>query len=92
MDLEGDYNGDRRSDFVFATSEDELSVYLGIPPGGDRLFSKKPVSKVEADAFGELFSPDLNSDNYSDMIIYYPNSKERKGMIQVLMNRGRLEQ
>jgi hypothetical protein len=92
MDLEGDYNGDRRSDFVFATSEDELSVYLGIPPGGDRLFSKKPVSKVEADAFGELFSPDLNGDDYSDMIIYYPNSKERKGMIQVLMNRGSLEQ
>ena len=91
MDLDGDYNGDLRKDFVFATDEDELSVYLGIPESGDRLFSKKPVAKVTADAFGELSSHDLNGDGYSDMIIYYPQSKERKGMVQVLMNLRRLK-
>jgi hypothetical protein len=91
MDLDGDYNGDKRKDFVFATGEDELSIYLGITDGGDRLFSKKPVAKVEANAFGQLSSPDLNQDGYSDMIIYYPQNKERKGMVEVLINRRRIE-
>ena len=90
MDLDGDYNGDQRKDFVFATDTDELSIFLGVKNGGDRLFSKKPAVKVKADAYGELFSPDLNGDGYSDMLIYYPESKDRKGMIQVLMNLGRL--
>ena len=91
VDLDGDYNGDNRKDFVFATDTDQLSVYLGIKNGGDRLFSKKPVTKVDAGAYGELFSPDLNGDGYSDMLIYYPDSKDRKGMVQVLMNLRRLE-
>ncbi len=90
MDLAGDYNGDKRKDFVFATDEDKLSVYLGIEDD-DRLFSKRPITKVEANAFGELSSPDLNGDGFADMIIYYPQSKERKGMVQVLMNLGNWE-
>jgi hypothetical protein len=90
MDLDGDYNGDRRKDFVFGTGETELSIYLGEPGHDDRLFSKKPVTKVEAEAYGELDSPDLNNDGYSDMIIFYPNSKDKKGMVQVLMNLRRL--
>ncbi len=90
MDLDGDYNGDRRKDFVFGTGETELSIYLGESGHKDRLFSKKPVAKVEAEAYGDLRSPDLNDDGYSDMIIYYPNSKDKKGMVQVLMNLGRI--
>lgn len=89
MDLEGDFNGDRRTDFVFATEEDELSIYLGIDDE-DRLFSKKPVAKIEADAYGELQSHDLNNDGFSDMVIYYPQSKERKGTLEVLVNLRRL--
>jgi len=91
MDIDGDYNGDKLKDFVFATDEDELSIYLGITGGGDRLFSKKPVAKVGANAFGELSSPDLNRDGYSDMIIYYPNSKDRMGLVEVLINQRRIE-
>ena len=90
MDLDGDYNGDKRMDFVFGTGETELSIYLGESGNKDRLFSKKPVAKVEAEAYGDLRSPDLNDDGYSDMIIYYPNSKDKKGMVQVLMNLGRI--
>ena len=91
MDIDGDYNGDKLKDFVFATDEDELSIYLGITDGGDRLFSKRPVTKVEANAFGQLSSPDLDGDGYSDMIIYYPQSKDRKGLIEVLINQRRIE-
>jgi hypothetical protein len=90
MDLDGDYNGDKHKDFVFGTGETELSIYLGESGHKDRLFSKKPVAKVEAEAYGDLESPDLNNDGYSDMIIYYPNSKDKKGMVQVLMNLGKL--
>jgi hypothetical protein len=91
MDLDGDYNGDKRKDFVFGTGESELSIYLGEPGHDDRLFSKKPVAEVEAEAYGELSSPDLNSDGFSDMIIYYPSSKDKRGMVQVLMNLGSLK-
>ncbi len=88
MDLEGDYNGDKRTDFVFATGKDELAVYLGEPAGKGRLFSKNPAAKVRADAYGELTSHDLNDDGYFDMIIYYPESKKLKGTLEVLVNRG----
>ena len=49
------------------------------------------VAKVRADAYGELFSPDLNGDGYSDMVIYYPESNDRRGMVQVLMNQRRIQ-
>ena len=91
MDFEGDYNGDKRRDFVFATGEDELSIYLGIAGDKKELFSNKPVAKVPADAFGELISPDLNADGYSDMVIYYPESKERKGLVEVLINQRKIK-
>jgi hypothetical protein len=57
-----------------------------VPGGKDELFSKKPAAVVKAEAFGDLSSPDLNGDGYSDMIIYYPNSTDKKGKVQVLMN------
>ena len=88
-DLEGDYNNDKRTDFVFATEEDELSIFLGVDEK-DRLFSKDAKAKVKADAYGELASHDLNGDGYSDMVIHYPQSKERKGTLEVLVNLGRL--
>jgi hypothetical protein len=88
MDLEGDYNGDKRTDFVFATGKDELSVYLGEQDRKDRLFSKKPAAEVGADAYGELSSHDLNDDGFFDMIIYYPENKKLKGTLEVLVNRG----
>ncbi len=90
VSLNGDYNGDRIKDFAFGTAEEELSLYAGLPGGEDDLFSKKPSAKIEVPAFGDLLSFDLNGDGYFDMIISYPNSKDRKGMIQVLMNLNKL--
>lgn len=91
MDLRGDYNGDGRRDFVFATDEDRLSVYLGIAGDDDRLFSKNSVAEIETDAFGELESYDLNNDGFSDMIINYPENDDMEGIVTVLMNRGRIK-
>jgi hypothetical protein len=75
---------------VFATNENELSIFLGVDEK-DRLFSKKAKAKVKADAYGELSSYDLNGDGYSDMVIHYPQSKERKGTLEVLVNLGLLK-
>jgi len=90
MDIGGDYNGDGIKDFVFATEEDELSVFLGETGDDDRLFSRKPAVEIEADAFGDLIGTDLDDDGFSDMIIYYPQSSDKKGRVQVLMNLRRL--
>lgn len=87
MTLDGDFNGDKVKDFVLASDDEELSVYLGINSDSEELFAKKPVSKVTADAFGDLTTEDLNQDGYSDMLLRYPNTKDRKGLVEVLMNR-----
>ena len=89
LHIDGDYNGDKRTDFVFATNENELSVYLGVEDD-DRLFSQKPAVKIDADAYGELEDHDLNGDGFSDMIIYYPQNKDRQGSLEVLMNLKKL--
>lgn len=86
MTLDGDYNGDGINDFVLATDNNRLSIYLGSREEKE-LFSRKPASEVDADAFGELTAEDLNNDGFSDMILHYPSTKDKKGMVEVLVNR-----
>ena len=85
LNFEGDYNCDKRKDFVYATDEDELSIYLGVE-GDDKLFSDDSVAKVKVNAFGNLSSYDLNNDGFSDMIIHYPQNTDFEGMVTVLIN------
>ncbi|MBN2185556.1 MAG: VCBS repeat-containing protein [Candidatus Krumholzibacteriota bacterium] len=90
VSLQGDFNGDDRKDFVFGTGEDELSIFLGVSGDKERIYSKKPVVRLDVPAFGELLSLDLDDNGYSDMVIYYPQSKTRKGMINVMVNREKI--
>jgi len=91
MNFDGDYNGDKRKDFVYATDDDELSIYLGVEDD-EKLFSDNSAAKVKVNAFGELSSYNLNNDEYSDMIIHYPQNDDYEGMLTVLINLGRIEQ
>lgn len=90
VSLRGDFNGDRKIDFVFGTGEDELSIFLGVSGDKDRIFSGKPVLKLDVPAFGELLCLDLDENGYSDMVIYYPQSKKKQGLIKVLVNNGKI--
>lgn len=90
MTLDGDFNGDGINDFVLATDNDCLSVYVGSREEKE-LFARKPASEIDADAFGDLVAEDLNHDGYSDMILHYPNTKDQKGMVEVLVNRRTIQ-
>jgi hypothetical protein len=86
MSLDGDFNGDKIRDFVLATGDEELSIYPGSQGNSGDLFARKPRSKVTADAFGDLLAEDLKHDGFSDMLLRYPNTKDRKGLVVVLIN------
>jgi len=90
LNFEGDYNSDKRKDFVYATDEDELSIYLGVEDD-KKLFSDNAVTKIKVNSFGDLSSYDLNNDGYSDMIIHYPQNTDYEGMVTVLINLGRID-
>jgi len=89
MSLEGDYDGDKRKDFVSANDEDELSIYRGVEDE-DKLFSDDSAVEINVNAFGRLSVYDLNDDDYSDIIIRYNVNTEYDGTATVLINLGRI--
>ncbi|MBD3178876.1 MAG: hypothetical protein GF417_04335 [Candidatus Latescibacteria bacterium] len=90
INLKGDFNNDRRKDFVFATDDDELSIYLGIRGDDDRIFSDDRAAEIDILAFGEIEVDDLDGDGYSDMLMYYPQNREMEGKVNVLLNLRRI--
>ena len=91
INLHGDFNNDLRKDFVFATDDDELSIYLGITDDEDKIFSDDKAAEIEIVAFGEIEVDDLNGDGYSDMLLYYPQNRDMEGKVNVLMNLRRIK-
>lgn len=90
INLSGDFNNDLQKDFVFATDEDELSIYLGIKDD-DKIFSDDKAAEVDITAFGEIEVDDLDGDGYSDMLLYYPQNRDMEGKVNVLMNLRRIK-
>ncbi len=91
INLHGDFNNDLRKDFVFATDDDQLSIYLGITNNDDKIFSDDRAAEIDILAFGEIEVEDLNGDGYSDMLLYYPQNRDMEGKINVLMNLRRIK-
>jgi hypothetical protein len=82
----GDYNGDHRPDLAFATGDDELSIFPGIV--GRQPFANGAIEKVRVRAFGHALAVDLDRQGKSDLLLHYPNTKDHRGDLVVLRNRG----
>jgi hypothetical protein len=86
LEIRGDYNGDRRPDLAFGTSEDELSIFPGV--GGAGLVTRDPIEKIAVNASGSLTPVDLDGKGKSDIVLFYPSTNGHRGEIVVLVNRG----
>jgi hypothetical protein len=86
LEIRGDYNGDRRPDLAFGTSENELSIFPGVTGAG--LVTKDPVEKIGINASGTLEPVDLDGKGKQDIVLYYPSTNGHRGEIVVLVNRG----
>ena len=86
VEMHGDYNGDKRPDLAFGSSETELGIYPGID--AETLVTKDPVEKVKVDTRGRLVAVDLDHKGKDDIILYYPSTMSLRKQIVVLQNRG----
>jgi hypothetical protein len=68
VELEGDYDGDGRLDFLMQTEDDRIEIFRGVAGGG--LFEKKASVKLTAIANDEAFVDDLNGDGKDDIAFY----------------------
>lgn len=87
LDIKGDYNGDGRPDFALGTEENVLSIFLGAKDKKE-VFSGKATEKLKIYTRGEIKSSDLTGNGRSDIILYYPRSRDYKSIAKVLVNIG----
>ncbi len=86
VEMHGDYNGDKRPDLAFGSSETELGIYPGID--AESIVTKEPMEKVKVDTRGRLIAVDLGHKGKDDIILYYPSTMSLRKEIVVLQNRG----
>lgn len=84
FDMVGDYDGDRLPDLVFATGEEELSIFRGL--GAGSLFAEDATAKVAVRGYGEVLSVDLDGKGKSDMVLCYPRTNGHRNELVVLRN------
>ncbi len=86
VDFSGDYDGDKKPDLAFGTSEDELSIFLS--GGASAVVADEASEKVQVRAMGVLLPVDLDGKGRSDLVLYFPSTKGHRGEIVVLVNTG----
>ena len=80
--VDGDFNGDGKSDLLVA-GNDEVAVYLATPGA---LFAHDPAARIPAKTSSHMIVRELTGNRYSDIVIWYEGPAEWKGTIKVLMN------
>ena len=78
-----DFNGDGVADHVYSKSEDELIIDIK-----DNSGARKYKEIVSVASVGLPITKDFNQDGLADIFIYYPQSPEHRGEINVLVNKG----
>ena len=69
----GDFDGDGYDEFAVGITPNLLHIYKA--EGG--VFSEKPQSVIDCQAYGILRKTDLNGDNRDDLVIVYPYANEK---------------
>lgn len=86
IDVRGDYNGDGKRDMAFGTTGGELALYMGTGQGP--LIAEDALEKVKVNARGRLQPIDLDNDKKDEIVLFYPNSRDERGQVVVLFNKG----
>ena len=82
--LDGDFNGDGRTDLA-APKGDGLGIFLG---GGKSLLAEYPKAIVHLPMSRWLEVVDLDGDRRADVVLFYRFKPDRQGSIVVLRNTG----
>ena len=86
IDLSGDYNGDRLKDLVLGGTGSELEIYPGL--GKDKLVAEDALETIKVNGKGRVVPVDLDRKGKDDIVMFYPFTREERGVINVLYNRG----
>jgi hypothetical protein len=81
--FEGDFNGDGLRDILIGTGDETITVFPGHP---QTLFTKKPSLKISAATSPHLWVGDLNQDDYSDIILWYPMNEDRDNQVRLILS------
>ena len=88
VEIEGDFDGDDRVDFLLQTEDEKVVIFLGTM-GEGRLFEKKPSIEIETPASEWAHVEDFNGDGLADVVFdRFPNREPfDEGWIIVVMSR-----
>jgi VCBS repeat protein len=80
--VEGDFDGDGKADLL-VVGNDEVAVYLATP---GTLFARDPAARVPVKTSSHVIVRDLTESRRADIVMWYHEPSEWKGLIKVLMN------
>jgi hypothetical protein len=81
----GDFNGDGLNDIFIETDTHELSIFLRHP---DQFYRKRQILKISATVSKQLEVDDVNSDGFSDILFWYPDTQSLYGHIILIQSLG----